>query len=115
MSPVDFRGSPIRLAGLLLAAATLPGCDFISGGETVISGSDNLFVEDDTNDRIAAYLAGFDTTPPVTDDELRGLYARIRRRALDDGDPDAALVLLRIAAIQRGENDDRPDWQDVVN
>ena len=87
---------PTILIGLLL----LTGCDFIGGGETVISGDDNLVVDDAVVDRVAARLARLESTPEVTDDDLGAIFATIRRRAVD-GDLDASLVLLKIAAIQR--------------
>lgn len=78
----------------------LTGCGFIGGGETVISGDDNLVVSDPVIDRVAAHLAGLEATPEVTDEDLAVMYATIRQGATA-GDLDAVLVVLKIAALQR--------------
>jgi hypothetical protein len=55
---------------------------------------------DPTIDEVADRLAGFQTTPEVTDAELAAIYERIREQALA-GDLRASLVMLNIAASQR--------------
>ena len=63
-------------------------------------GDDNLIVGEQDHERVAVALAEFPTTPRVTDADLAAVYERVHRDALE-GDLDAALVLLRLAAIQR--------------
>lgn len=88
----------------LLFVVSLAGCDFIGGGETVVSGEGNIVVTDEVVDRVAAQLADFPTTPTVTDEDLQTLFTSIRQSALD-GDLKASLVMLKIAAIQRTPED----------
>ena len=94
----------MRISIGLLLVVLLVGCDFIGGGEIVVSGEGNVVVTDDVVDRVAAQLADFPTTPTVTDDDLQTMYATIRQSALD-GDLKASLVMLKIAAIQRMPED----------
>ena len=85
------------LAALFLA---VPGCT--GGGETVVSGFGNggNIIRTDELERVAEELASQPAIPAVSDDDLRAAFAAIREHALA-GDPDAALVLLRVAARQR--------------
>ncbi|HXK24779.1 MAG TPA: hypothetical protein VMS55_19060 [Myxococcota bacterium] len=82
---------------LLFALGTL-GC----GADTLVTGIGNggNVIGADVLDRVAHELARQPAIPLVGDDELRVAFAAIRDRARS-GDPDAALVLLRVAAIQR--------------
>jgi len=84
----------------LALSLALTGCGNIGGGEIVVTGEDNVIVQDQAIDRIAAALASFDTTPAVTDADIAAVYAEIHQNALA-GDLDAGLVLLKVAAIQR--------------
>lgn len=73
------------------------------GGETVVSGignSGNVFGVPDLLERIADELAGLEAVTPVGDDELLAAWSAIRERART-GDPEATLLLLRVAAHQR--------------
>jgi hypothetical protein len=83
------------IAALLLAVA---GC----GGETVVSGVGNSgnVIGANVTDRLAHELAEAPAIPAVSDDDLRAAFAAIRARAVE-GDAEAALVLLRVAAHQR--------------
>ncbi len=92
-----------NLIGLLFVVF-LVGCDFIGGGETVVSGEGNIVVTDDVVDRVAVQLAEFPTTPTVTDEDLQTLFTSIRQSALN-GDLKASMVILKIAAIQRTPED----------
>ena len=94
----------MRATLFLTLPLVLTGCDNIGGGETVVKGNDNLIVLDQAIDRIAAALASFETTPEVTDADIAAVYAKVRQDALE-GDLDAALVLLKVAAIQRVPED----------
>jgi hypothetical protein len=95
----------MRISIGLLFVVFLVGCDFIGGGETVVSGEGNIVVTDNVVDRVAAQLAEFPTTATVTDEDLQTIYASVRRSALD-GDLKASLVMLKIAAIQRTPEDE---------
>lgn len=88
--------------------ALLVGCDFIGGGDTVIRGNDNLVVTDAVGERVAASLAKFDSTPQVTDEEIRAVYGVIRERAMA-GDLDAVLVLLNVAERQRAPKEEEDE------
>ena len=88
-------------AVIVIAAVTLlTGCEFIGGGDTVVSGNDNIVVRDDVVDRVASYLARMEVTPAVTDDEIVSIYTTIRDGALK-GDLRASLVILKVAGLQR--------------
>ena len=82
----------------LLAPLAFAGC----GGENVISGFGNSsnIIGADVLERVAKELAGAPAVPAVTDDDLRAAFSAIHTNALA-GDPDAALVLLRVAAYQK--------------
>jgi len=93
-------GLGARRLALLVAVAAL-GCG--AGADTVISGfgnNDNV-IGANVLERVAHELAGQSAIPAVSDDDLRAAFDAIREHARS-GDPDAALVLLRVAAIQRG-------------
>lgn len=90
----------MRTIPILATALVLAGCGNIGGGETIVNGDDNMVVGDEAIDRVAAALAGFAATPEVTDAEIAAVYAKVREDALA-GELDAALVLLKVAAIQR--------------
>jgi hypothetical protein len=89
----------MRSFGIVLVLAALLGC----GGETVISGignSGNWVGEGGVLERVADELAELESVPKVADAELLAAFSAIRERARA-GDPDATLVLLRVAAHQR--------------
>ena len=90
----------MRKLMVLFIVTLLAACDFIGGGETVVRGNNNLVTADHVIDRVAAHLAGYDTTPAVTDDELQAMFTTIRQAALE-GDLRASLVVLKVASIQR--------------
>ena len=90
----------LPLTTILGLTLVLSGCGNISGSETIVKGNDNLLVQDQTIDRVAAALAEFKSTPEVTDADIAAVYEEVRRDALE-GDLDAALVMLKVAAIQR--------------
>ncbi|MDH3643344.1 MAG: hypothetical protein OES38_14675 [Gammaproteobacteria bacterium] len=85
---------------VLIALLALAGCEFIGGAETLVRGENNRLFMDPTIDEVAEQLAGFETTPEVTDAELAAIYERIREQALA-GDLRSSLVMLNIAASQR--------------
>ena len=90
-------GPGARRLALLVAIAVF-GCF----GENVINGIGNggNDIGQGVLDRVAHELAGQSAIPAVGDDDLRTAFDAIREHARS-GDPDAALVLLRVAAIQR--------------
>jgi hypothetical protein len=91
-------GLGARRLALLVAAVAFGGCF----GENVINGIGNGGNDIGTGvlDRVAHELARQSAIPTVGDDDLRTAFDAIRDHARS-GDPDAALVLLRVAAIQR--------------
>ena len=93
---------------ILFLVFLMSGCDFIGGGDTIVKGNDNLLVEDEIVDRVAAALAQYETTPKVTDEELRVLYEVIRENALA-GDLRASLVMLKVAGIQRAPEEEEEE------
>ena len=84
----------------VLAALFVASCGNIGGGETLIKGDDNVIVQGDSTERLAAVLASFEATPYVTDEDLAAVYEMVHAGALA-GDLDSALVLLEVAKIQR--------------
>jgi hypothetical protein len=91
-------GSFAACAGL--AVLGLLGCT--GGGESVISGLGNSGNHIGTAalwQALAEELAEHGATPAVSDEDVRAVFDVIRRHALE-GELDAALVLLRLAAEQ---------------
>jgi hypothetical protein len=90
-----------RIAPILPLLAAL-AC----GGEYVVAGFGNggNVIGGDEVDRVANELANSPSIPAVSDDDLRDTFAAIRENALE-GDPEAALVLLLVAARQRNESE----------
>jgi hypothetical protein len=99
-----------RTAQLLFAVTAVwilatAGCT--GGGETVISGIGNggNVIGTSTADQLAEELAESPAIPPVSDDDLLAAWNAIRDKART-GDPDATLVVLRVAAEQREEREE---------
>ena len=90
----------MRTLILCLSVMLLLGCDFIGGGETVVSGDDNIIVRDATRDRLAQLFSRFETVPQVSDEDLERLFGLVRDKAFE-GDLDSMLVMLRLAEFQR--------------
>ena len=84
----------------LLATLAALGCG--AGADTVISGFGNNgnVIGANVLELVAHELARQSSIPAVSDDDLLAAFGAIRDHARS-GDPDAALVLLRVAAIQR--------------
>ena len=99
MSRIICAGSVNWLGVLAALPLALLGC---GAADTLVTGFGNNhnIIGSDVIDRVASELARAKVTPPVSDDDLRAVFAAIRERALK-GDPEAALVLLRVAAHQR--------------
>ena len=104
MNPIaKFVSLTIALAFIILA---LPGCT--GGGETVISGlgnSNNYIGKDDEIRMLANALAKQAMVPAVTDEDIMTIYGKVRDKALE-GDFQAAVVMLRLAAHQRAPKED---------
>lgn len=90
---------------LILALLVFPGCNFIGGGETVVSGDDNVIENDTTRERVAMLFSRFDAVPEVADEDLVAMYGLVREKAMA-GDLDAILVVLRLAEFQRMPRED---------
>ncbi len=93
----------LTIAGLLLLL--LSGCEFTGGAETLVRGSNNFVARDGGPDGVAFALSKLDSTPEVTDAEIRQIYDSIQARALE-GDLEAVRVVLRLAEIQRTPTED---------
>jgi len=89
--------APLLLGGTL--AATL--CCGL--GDTIVTGignGGNRFYRSSVVDELAEQLASNEVVEPVTDEMLRQAFGAISGRA-EEGDPEAALILFRVAAEQR--------------
>jgi hypothetical protein len=85
---------------LSLVATTACACGV---GDDVVSGlgnGGNRFYATPVMDELAEQLAGNGVVPPVTDEMLRTAFDAIAGRAAS-GDPEAALILFRVAEEQR--------------
>ncbi len=95
----------VGLIGILVVAVVaIP----FAGGESLIRGmgnGGNKIYLDPVTDEVARAIALSEATPRVTDGELLTTYRAIRERA-EAGDLTAALVVFRVAEIQRSTNDD---------
>ena len=95
----------VGLVGILVVAVVaIP----FAGGESLIRGmgnGGNKIYLDPVTDEVARVIALSEATPRVTDEELLSTYGAIRKRA-EAGDLTAALVVFRVAEIQRSTNDD---------
>ena len=92
-----------RLAtGLLLwlAVGTASGCGMGDHVVTGLGNGGNRFYATPVLDELAEELAENGVVPPVTDEMLRTAFAAISGRAAN-GDPEAALILFRVAEAQR--------------
>ncbi len=99
---------PSRLATRLLlvsvaiaAIACGMGDDFVTG----LGNGGNRFYANPVMDELADELARSAVVPAVTDDMLRTAFDAIAGRAAA-GDPEAALILFRVAEAQRGSESD---------
>jgi hypothetical protein len=98
----------MRVLVVIMAVLAMTSCDFIGGGDTIVRGDDNLVVRNPNRELVSRAFAQFEAVPRVSDADLQQMYAVIRRQALD-GDLDATLVMLRLAAIQRQPVDEEAD------
>ena len=86
------------LAGVFCLAVL--GC---GGGKTAVIGlgnSDNRIAAGSVLDEVADALAEHPHTPMITDEMLAEIFAGILSRA-NEGDPEAALIVLQVAEEQR--------------
>ncbi len=102
----DREGDAMRLrnvlgTSLLTLGAVILGCT--GGADTAISGfgnGNNIIGASGVLELTAREFATLDAIPEVTDEELRKVFGSIRTRAVE-GNPDAVLLLVRVAALQR--------------
>jgi hypothetical protein len=87
--------------GLGMLSASVAGC----GGEIVGIGNGGNRIGQGATEEVAEALAKHPGTPRVTDAELTRIFAAIFERATD-GDPEAALIVLRVAEEQREADED---------
>ena len=92
----------IAIVGMLALEVV---CITFAGGDSLIQGignSSNRIYANGIADEVAEAIAASSVVPEVPDDELRATYLAIRDRARS-GDLEAAMVVLRVAEIQRAE------------
>ena len=94
------RTNAVRAVCLALTLLSVSACEFIGGAETLVRGSNNMVVSEGSPEAVAKMLSELLATPEITDRELLDVLSNIREKAAT-GDLDAAMVLLRLAAIQR--------------
>jgi hypothetical protein len=85
---------------LLSVAATASACGVGDDVVTGLGNGGNRFYATPVMDELAEQLAENGVVPPVTDEMLRSAFDAIASRAAS-GDPDAALILFRVAEEQR--------------
>jgi hypothetical protein len=90
----------IGIVGILVLGVV---CITFAGGGSLIQGmgnSSNRIYANRIADEVAEAIAESSVVPEVSDDELRATYVAIRDRARS-GDLEAAMVVFRVAQIQR--------------
>ena len=70
-------------------------------GVSGFANTNNRIFADPTRDELAELLVSTKSAPEVSDEALRAIHEAISRRAAA-GELDAALVVLQVAALQRG-------------
>ena len=91
-----------RYLFLGVLSASVAAC----GGEIVgVGNSDNRIVAGDAHQEVAELLAKSPGTPQVIDEMLSELFSAILGRA-NQGDPEAVLIVLRVAQEQRQEDEE---------
>ncbi len=96
----------VRTYALAAAAALLAAS--CGGGRTAIVGlgnGGNRIIEGGMLDEVADALAEYEGTPRVSDETLVQVFAAVLSRATR-GDPEAALIVLRVAERQREASED---------
>lgn len=85
----------------------LAGIGCSGGGRTAVIGfanGGNTLGAGDISDELADTLAGNEATPRVTDKMIADIFAAILKGARE-GDPEAALIVLKVAEEQREAED----------
>jgi len=98
----------IGVVGILVVAIV---CIPFVGGDSLIRGMGNGANHIYSNriaDEEAEAIATSSVVPEITDAELRATYLAIKDRA-GSGDLEAAMVVFRVAQIQRGDEDRQGD------
>ena len=98
-------GPRALLVGVGLVFLAICALPFL-GGEALIRGvgnSSNRIYTDRTTEELAQVLASHEAVPPISDAALAETFAAIERRARS-GELEPALLLFRVAALQRGED-----------
>ena len=94
----------VGVIGILVLAIV---CVPFVGGESMIRGmgnGGNTIYTNGLADEVAELIVRSSAVPLITDDELRSTYLAIRDRA-GGGDVNAAMVVFRVAEIQRAARD----------
>ena len=85
---------------LLIVAIAAVACGVGDNFASGFGNGGNRFYATPVMDELAEQLASNEVVPPVTDEMLKAAFAAIAGRAAR-GDPDAALILFRVAEEQR--------------
>ncbi len=96
----------MRTVALAAAAALLVAS--CGGGRTAVVGfgnGGNRIIEGGMLDEVADALAEYEGTPRVSDETLVQVFAGVLSRATR-GEPEAALIVFRVAERQREATDD---------
>jgi len=98
----------IAVGALLTSTLALCIASACGGGRTAVVGLGNsgnrIFEESETSEELAEALAENAATPRISDETLAEIFQAILRKARA-GDPESALVVLRVAAQQREAED----------
>jgi hypothetical protein len=100
----------LALVGLVGATAARLSQALERGGNIIIMGagnSGNRFDTPSASDELADLLAQWPGITPVTEEELAATFEALRRRAME-GDPEAALVLIKVAREQQRQAQQEP-------
>jgi hypothetical protein len=97
--------TPAKNLAVIGVATALLGCGLGDDVVTGIGNGGNRFYAPPVIDELAEHLAGNVVVATVTDEMLRTAFDAISARAAD-GDPEAALILFRVAEEQRKAEDE---------
>ena len=99
---IGVRTAVLAMAAVFLAASC-------GGGRTAVvgfgNGGNRIVEKGSILDEVAEVLAEYEGTPRVSDETIVQIFAAMVSRA-SRGEPEAALIVLRVAERQREPSDD---------